>query len=68
MSPRKRATARTCTPERHGGYWMVTVREANYSAFNGGHRTPSAYSAIWCSNCGRRWRTKAAYVKTLPDA
>jgi hypothetical protein len=57
----------TCMRE-HRTHWRVTVREANYSAFNGGHRTPSAYSAIRCSKCGRVWRTKAAYVKTLPSA
>lgn len=52
----------------HRGAWLVTVRKANHSAFNGGHRTPSAYSEIWCGTCGRRWRTKAAYVNKLPDA
>jgi hypothetical protein len=53
---------------KHRAAWLVAVREANYSAFNGGRRTPSAYSQCWCSTCGRRWRTKAAYVKDLPDA
>jgi hypothetical protein len=53
---------------QHRAAWLVTAREANYSALNGGRRTPSAYSQCWCSTCGRRWRTKAAYVKNLPDA
>lgn len=56
-----------CVREHRPG-WTVTVREANYSAFNGYRRTPSAYSEVRCMICGRRWRTKAAYVKTLPDA
>ncbi len=40
----------------------VIVYKANYSLFNGGRRTPSAYSEVACLNCERRWRTKAAYV------
>lgn len=52
----------------HRAAWRVTVRKANYSAFNGGRRTPSAYSEIACGTCGRRWRTRAAYVDQLPDA
>jgi hypothetical protein len=51
----------------HRTHWRVTVRKANYSAFNGGHRTPSAYSEVHCIDCGRIWRTKAAYVDTLRD-
>jgi hypothetical protein len=48
-------------------FWRVTVREGNYSAFNGGRFTPSAYSEVKCAECGRVWRTKAAYVQTLRD-
>jgi hypothetical protein len=44
---------------------VKTVYRANYSSFNGGRRTPSEYSEVICSRCGRRWRTKAAYVDTL---
>jgi hypothetical protein len=51
----------------HRIYWRVTVRNANYSAFNGGHRTPSAYSEVHCICCNRTWRTKAAYVGRLRD-
>lgn len=53
--------------KEHWESWCVTVRKANYSAFNGGHRTPSDYSEIRCSACPTRWRTKAAYVDRLPD-
>jgi hypothetical protein len=48
--------------------WVVTARRCNYSAFNGGRYTPSAYSEVRCLTCGRRWRTKARYVSTLADA
>lgn len=56
-----------CPTRAHREAWSVLVRQANYSAFNGGRRTPSAYSSIWCPRCPKRWRTRAAYVKTLPD-
>lgn len=52
----------------HRPAWRVLVRKANYSAFNGGRRTPSDYSALRCGECGAVWRTKAAYVDTTPDA
>lgn len=52
----------------HQDLWKVTVRKANYSAFNGGRRTPSDYSEVHCPACPRAWRTKAAYVDRLPDA
>jgi hypothetical protein len=51
----------------HRESWRVAVREANYSAFNGYHRTPSAYSEVRCPLCPAVWRTKAGYVATLPD-
>lgn len=56
-----------CTAEvRLHRMWRVLHREHNHSAFNGYHYTPSAYSEVRCDNCGRRWRTKALYVRTLP--
>jgi hypothetical protein len=51
----------------HGGAWRVMVRRANYSAFNGYHRTPSLYSQLTCTECGAVWRTKAAYVSHTPN-
>lgn len=52
----------------HWTSWRVVVRRANYSAFNGGRRTPSAYSQLVCRACGAVWRTKAAYVGQVADA
>lgn len=48
--------------------WEVLTRECNYSAFNGYRYTPSAYSSVHCKTCGAVGRTKAAYVRLLPDA
>lgn len=48
--------------------WVVSVLRGNYSAFNGYRFTPSDYSEVRCERCGVRWRTKAAYVDTLPRA
>lgn len=45
--------------------WIVTTYKANYSVFNGGIRTASAYSEVQCHRCGERWRTKGAYVDQL---
>lgn len=45
----------------------VVDRNCNHSAFNGYHRTWSAYSSIVCLACGGYWRTKAAYVIRTPD-
>jgi hypothetical protein len=53
---------------REAGAWVVEIRKANYSAFNGGRRTPSDYSQVRCTACPAVWRTKAAYVDRLPDA
>jgi hypothetical protein len=60
--------------EGHRQYWVVRTRKANYSTFNGGHRTPSDYSEVICPICiadparpGGRWRTSAAFVDQLPD-
>jgi hypothetical protein len=56
-----------CGVRGHRSSWEVLVRNANYSAFNGGRRTPSAYSSLRCRACKAVWRTKAAYVKYVPD-
>ncbi|SDL33406.1 hypothetical protein [Streptomyces indicus] len=58
----------TCRDRAHRPSWRVVVRRANYSAFNGGRRTPSLYSLLRCGTCGGTWRTKAAYVDETPDA
>ena len=60
----ERERVRACMRE-HREHWLVNVYRANYSAFNGGHRTPSDYSEVRCARCGRVWRTKAAYVEDL---
>jgi hypothetical protein len=61
-----------CRDKTHRPAWSVRVRRANYSAFNGYRRTPSAYSLVHCPKClpplGSLWRTRAAYVDALPDA
>ena len=57
----------SCVNPEHKPLWTVDVREANYSAFNGGKRNRSAYSQVHCAACPTVWRTKALYVKTLPD-
>ncbi len=57
-----------CRDRSHRPAWRVLVREANYSAFNGYRRTPSAYSLLCCRACDQVWRTKAAYVAGTPDA
>lgn len=57
-----------CTDRKnHQSAWVVSVRKANYSAFNGGRRTPSDYSEVRCPKCLGVWRTKAAYVDELPN-
>jgi hypothetical protein len=48
--------------------WGVLDYKCNHSKFNGGHYTPSDYSAVTCKACGAVWRTKAAYVDQLPFA
>lgn len=52
----------------HHRRWFVLDRECNHSAFNGYHRTPSDYSTVVCAECGATGRTKAAFVRYLPDA
>lgn len=46
--------------------WRVVQYRCNHSAFNGYRPTYSDYSAIVCTACGRRWRSKADYVDALP--
>jgi uncharacterized Zn finger protein len=57
------ASACACKPRNV----VVVHRQCNYSAFNGYHRTSSAYSLVRCKACGTCWRTRAAYVNTSPD-
>lgn len=59
-------TSCKCSTERRA--WYVLQRRCNHSKFNGGLHTPSAYSEVRCAACGKRWRTRAAYVERLPDA
>ena len=66
QSDEEREETVACMRE-HRGSWVVYQRECNFSAFSGYQQTPSDYSGIRCTACGRRWRTKAAYVATLPD-
>ena len=67
MSGQERADNLRCRRE-HRASWVVVMRRANRSAFNGYHWTPSDYSALRCLACGRFWRTKAEYVDTVRDA
>jgi len=66
QSARERERTVTCMRE-HRAAWTVVNRKCNFSAFNGYHWTYSDYSLVECGTCGRCWRTKAAYVDTLPD-
>lgn len=45
--------------------WVVLQYKCNYSAFNGGKKTPSDYSHVICNSCGRQGRTKANFVDEL---
>ncbi len=56
-----------CKTLAHKPRWVVVQRRCNYSAFSGYHYTPSTYSLVRCLECGTFWRTKAAFVRTLPD-
>ena len=64
IAERNRAERLACQ-RNHKARWRVVQYRCNFSAFNGGHKTPSAYSAIRCLECGRYWRTKASYVERL---
>lgn len=65
ISDNEREAHRRCQRE-HRASWFANVYRANYSAFNGYSLTPSDYSEVHCRECGRVWRTKAAYVDGLP--
>lgn len=67
-----------CTVKAHRPRWYVPIgrRYMNASAFNGYHVTSSDYSDVACplrhreDGLGpgiRLWRTKAAYVASLPE-
>ena len=45
--------------------WLIIDYKCNHSAFNGYRETPSDYSKVQCTECGRVWSTKAAYVDDL---
>jgi hypothetical protein len=61
----ERGASLLCQRE-HRARWVVVAYRGNRSAFSGYHWTPSDYSAVRCEECGRYWRTKAAYVDDLP--
>ena len=48
--------------------WEVTARHQRTSAFDGYRTMGSDYSDVRCRVCRASWRTKAAYVESLPDA
>lgn len=56
-----------CRDRGHRDFWVVVIRNAHYSAFSGNRRTWSPYSLVRCTQCGAAWRTKAAFVSSLPD-
>jgi hypothetical protein len=64
----QRAISLACA-RAHKAFWRVVQRNGNASAFNGYHWTLSDYSGVRCTHpdCGRFWRTKANYVRDLPD-
>jgi hypothetical protein len=49
--------------------WRVLMRNYNLSHFSypKGGRTASDYSSVICLNCKMNIRSKAGYVKSLPD-
>lgn len=57
-----------CRSGAHRMFWVVVQRGYNMSAFNGYHKTPSAYSLVRCTFCQAAWRTNAKYVGELADA
>ena len=48
----------------------VSMRNCNYSAFNGYQYATSDYSQVVCTRngCHGTYRSKAKYVDTLPDS
>jgi hypothetical protein len=67
LAARAHAEVVACGRE-HRASWRVIQRHGNASAFNGYRWADSDYSAVRCGGCGRVWRTRAAYVESLPDA
>lgn len=65
LSASQRAANLACRRD-HRACWVVVQRNGNASAFNGYRWQWSAYSCVRCTDCGRRWRTKAGYVRNLP--
>lgn len=63
-------TACTCkhSADDRTKFLVVIQRMCNHSAFNGGHRTHSAWSSIYCTKCQKLWRSKGFFVNTLRDA
>ncbi|WUT01765.1 hypothetical protein OHA46_33970 (plasmid) [Streptomyces sp. NBC_00708] len=59
-----------CRNRDHRALWIVVQRNYNRSAFNGYRITRSAYSLVRCTapGCNGTWRTRAAFVDTLPDS
>lgn len=55
-----------CRNSLHKASWTVRVYKANHSAFGGGKRQPSDWSDLYCAVCQTSWRSKSAYVDTLP--
>jgi hypothetical protein len=47
--------------------WVVLYRCCNYTMLSDWERVPSVCSSVSCQVCGRIWRTKAKYVRRLPD-
>jgi hypothetical protein len=45
--------------------WSVVQYKQRCSAFDGYRTMRSDYSAVFCSECNKTWRTKAAYVDKL---
>lgn len=46
----------------------VTLRNERRSVFDRYRPKKSAYSTVRCTVCGRSWRSKGKYVRTLPNA
>jgi hypothetical protein len=47
--------------------WVVVTRNGSNSAFNGYRWAHSDYSEVYCRKCRALGRTKASYVKYLPN-
>jgi len=53
--------------EPHKRLWRVISRNCRCSAFDGYRTMSSAYSEVVCLACGATGRTKAGYVRYLPN-